>query len=43
MNYKEVDDETYLANMKLIEMIESDEDVLKVYHNIEYQERFDDL
>lgn len=43
ITFKEVDDETYLANMKLIDIIESDEDVLKVYHNIEYQERFDHL
>lgn len=41
--HKEVDDETYLAIMKLVDLLESDEDVVKVYHNIEYDQRFDDL
>lgn len=41
--FKEVDDETYLANMKLVDALESDEDVIKVYHNIEYDERFENL
>jgi len=41
--FKEVDDENYLANMKLIDFLESDEDVAKVYHNIEFDERFNDL
>ncbi len=41
--FKEVDDETYLAIMKLVDMAESDEDVVKVYHNIEFNERFNSL
>jgi YebC/PmpR family DNA-binding regulatory protein len=41
--FKKVDDETYKANMKLIELIEADGDVTKVYHNIEFDERFQDL
>lgn len=41
--FKEVDDETYLTVMKLVDNLESDEDVIKVYHNIEFNERFNDL
>ena len=41
--YKEVDDQTYLAIMKLVDFLESDEDVVRVYHNIEFDERFNDL
>ena len=41
--YKEVDDETYKINMKLIDLIEADDDVTKVYHNIQYDERFENL
>jgi YebC/PmpR family DNA-binding regulatory protein len=41
--FKEIDDETYLANQKLIDTLEADEDVIKVYHNIEFDERFNDL
>jgi YebC/PmpR family DNA-binding regulatory protein len=43
LNFKEVDDETYLTIMKMIDALESDEDVLKVYHNIEFDERFANL
>lgn len=43
MNFKEVDDETYQTTMKLIGLLEADEDVIKVYHNIEFDERFADL
>lgn len=43
LNFKEVDDETYESIMKLVDALESDEDVIKVYHNIEYDERFADL
>jgi len=43
MTFKEVDDETYLKIMKLVEMLEADEDVLKVYHNIEFSEHFETL
>ncbi|EQC47566.1 YebC/PmpR family DNA-binding transcriptional regulator [Bacteriovorax sp. Seq25_V] len=41
--FKEVDDETYLTIMKLVDNLESDEDVIKVYHNIQFDERFNDL
>ncbi len=41
--FKEIDDETYKSNMKLIDMIEADDDVTKVYHNIQFDERFQDL
>jgi YebC/PmpR family DNA-binding regulatory protein len=41
--FKEVDDETYEAIMKLVDLMESDEDVVKVYHNIEFDERFNSL
>lgn len=41
--FKEVTDETYLAIMKLVDALESDEDVIKVYHNMEFQEHFNDL
>lgn len=43
LTFKAVDDQTYLAIMKLINTIEADEDVIKVYHNIEYSEHFADL
>jgi YebC/PmpR family DNA-binding regulatory protein len=43
LTFKEVDDETYLTIMKMIDTLESDEDVLKVYHNIEFDERFASL
>ena len=41
--YKEVDDETYLSNRKLIDALEADDDIIKVYHNIEFDERFNNL
>ncbi len=43
LTFKEVDDETYLTVMKMVDGLESDEDVLKVYHNIQYDERFENL
>jgi len=43
ITFKEVDDETYTAVMKLVDALEADEDVIKAYHNIEYNERFDNL
>ncbi|OUR99563.1 transcriptional regulator [Halobacteriovorax marinus] len=43
LTFKEVDDETYLTIMKLVDSLEEDEDVLKVYHNIEFDERFANL
>ncbi len=41
--FKEVTNETYLQIMKLVDMLESDEDVIKVYHNMEFREEFNDL
>jgi YebC/PmpR family DNA-binding regulatory protein len=43
LTFKEVDDETYLTVMKMVDTLESDEDVLKVYHNIQFDERFANL
>ena len=43
LTFKEVDDETYETIMKLVDALESEEDVIRVYHNIEYDERFADL
>lgn len=41
--FKDVDDDTYLIIMKLVDSLESDEDVIKVYHNIQFQDHFADL
>lgn len=43
LTFKEVNDETYLSVMKLVSLLEEDADVVKVYHNIEFDERFNDL
>ncbi len=43
VSYKTIDDEAYLANMKLIDLLEAGEDIIKVYHNIEFQEHFNEL
>ncbi|OIQ20962.1 MAG: transcriptional regulator [Bacteriovorax sp. MedPE-SWde] len=43
LTFKEVDDETYLTIMKMIDLLEADEDIIKVYHNIEFDERFAEL
>ena len=43
LTFKEVDDETYLTIIKLVDCLEADEDVIKVYHNIQYEDRFADL
>ena len=42
-NHKEVDVDTFKMCMKLVDMLENDDDVNKVYHNIEYDEKFADL
>lgn len=42
-NHKEVDIDTFKMCMKLVDMLENDDDVNKVYHNIEYDEKFADL
>jgi YebC/PmpR family DNA-binding regulatory protein len=41
--YKEVDIETFKQIMKLVNMLEEDDDVVKVYHNIQYDESFQDV
>lgn len=41
--FKEVSDETYLIIRKLIDLLEGDDDVLKVYHNMEFREEFNNL
>lgn len=38
--YKEVDVETFKTVMKLVDLLEGDDDVNKVYHNIQYDEKF---
>ncbi|MCO4792402.1 MAG: YebC/PmpR family DNA-binding transcriptional regulator [Bacteriovoracaceae bacterium] len=43
VTFKEVDDETYITIMKMIDALEADEDVIKAYHNIEFNERFNEL
>ena len=42
LNTKEVTKETYDKLQKLIDALESDDDVTKVYHNIEWNEAFSD-
>ncbi len=39
-NYKEVEIKSYQTTLKLIDMLEDDDDILKVYHNLEYNEEF---
>lgn len=41
--FKEVSDETYLTIVKLVDALESDDDVIKVYHNMEFREEFNHL
>jgi len=38
LNFKEVSKENFNIIMKLIDLLESDDDVIKVYHNIQYDE-----
>ena len=40
LNFKEVDPDTFKSIMKLVDMLEADDDVNKVYHNIQYDEVF---
>lgn len=40
LNTKKVSKETFEKIMKMIDMLENDDDVQKVYHNIEYDEAF---
>lgn len=41
--YKEVDAETFKTIMKLVDLLENDDDVNKVYHNIQYDDSFANL
>lgn len=40
VTFKEVNSETWSSILKLIDMLEDDDDVQKVYHNVEYDESF---
>ena len=42
LTFKEVDKETFKTIMKLVDLLESDDDVTKVYHNIQYDDAFAD-
>lgn len=39
-NHKKIDAETFKTIMKLVDLLENDDDVVKVYHNVEYDEAF---
>lgn len=43
LTFKEVDNETFKIIMKLVDLLESDDDVTKVYHNLEYNDSFANL
>ena len=40
LTFKEIDKNTFKTVMKLVELLESDDDVSKVYHNIQYDDSF---
>jgi len=40
LTYKEIDKETWKIISKLVDMLENDDDVSKVYHNVQYDESF---
>ncbi len=40
LTYKEIDKETWKIISKLVDMLENDDDVNKVYHNVQYDESF---
>jgi YebC/PmpR family DNA-binding regulatory protein len=42
LTFKEIDVETFKIIMKLVDLLENDDDVIKVYHNIEYNDSFAD-
>jgi YebC/PmpR family DNA-binding regulatory protein len=42
LTLKKIDKETFKIVMKLVDLLESDDDVTKVYHNIEYDDSFAD-
>jgi YebC/PmpR family DNA-binding regulatory protein len=43
LTFKEIDKDTFKVIMKLVDLLESDDDVTKVYHNIQYDDAFADL
>lgn len=43
LNHKEISKDSYLQVMKLIDVLEDDDDVKQVYHNIQYSEDFEGL
>lgn len=42
LTFKEIDKDTFRTVMKLVDLLESDDDVTKVYHNIKYDDSFAD-
>jgi len=42
LTYKEIDKDTFKTVMKLVDLLEGDDDVTKVYHNIKYDDSFAD-
>lgn len=42
LNFKEIDKEAFRQITKLVDMLEADDDVVKVYHNVQYDESFAD-
>ena len=40
LNFKKIDKEAFKQITKLVDMLEADDDVVKVYHNVEYDESF---
>jgi YebC/PmpR family DNA-binding regulatory protein len=40
LTFKEIDKDTFKTVMKLVDLLESDDDVTKVYHNIQYDDSF---
>ena len=43
LTFKEIDKETFKTIMKLVDLLESDDDVTKVYHNVQYDDAFAEL
>ncbi len=43
LTFKEIDHETFKTIMKLVHLLEGDDDVTKVYHNVKYDDSFAEL
>jgi YebC/PmpR family DNA-binding regulatory protein len=43
LTFKEIDKETFKIITKLVDLLESDDDVTKVYHNVKYDDSFADI